>query len=192
MYNRINNKKYIKIIKIPKNTEINISNEFYFIKGPNGSVKQKINKNIEIKKILDEIHINLKEREIKKKEFLKLLPIVNTTNIIIKNSFEGVLNLYTYSLSIKGIGYKAKYEKDTKKLQLHLGFTNVIEMEIKKDIEIEIIDSINIIIKGSSKQEVGQLASDIKNKKPVEIYKGNGIKYKDEIIKLKTPKKKQK
>lgn len=192
MYNRIKEVEYKKIIKIPEGAEIEINNNFYYIKGPKGSIKQKINKNIEIEKIAKELIISIKNKNLKRRDLYKIIPSVNTTGVLIKNFLNGVINHYTYVLNIKGIGYKAKYDTKTSKLQLNLGFSHTIEMEIPRNVEIEIIDSVNILIKGSSKQEIGQLSSEIKNKKPAEIYKGNGIKYKDEIIKLKSPKKKQK
>ena len=98
-----------------------------------------------------------------------------------------IQNYYEKTLTLKGIGYKAEIDKNN--LKLYIGYSNTVNMEIPLGIKIEINSNINIIIKGISKIDVGQFAANIRSKRKPEIYKGNGIKYKNEIIKFKSPKK---
>ena len=72
---------------------------------------------------------------------------------------------------------------------LFLGFSKPVEIKMSNFILVEILDNVNIVLKSVSKELVGKTALEIKNKKKADIYKGNGIRYKDEIIKFKSPKK---
>ena len=98
-----------------------------------------------------------------------------------------MLNFFSRKLKLSGIGYKAKYEDNI--LYLNIGYSHIIKLNIPNDIIINIPDSTSILVQGVSKHKVGQIAFSIKEKRIPEIYKGNGIKYDKEIIKLKSPKK---
>lgn len=183
MYNRI--KETIKeSTLIPENISINIDKTFYTVSGNLGNIKTRINKNIKIEKIENKIFFITESNKKNKKKYRA---IIKTNIAIIKNHFKGVNSLFEKIIIIKGIGYKAEYQKNI--LKLSIGYSHPIEIKINENIKIEIINQTTISIKGISKHEVGQLAYEIKMKKPIDMYKGNGLKYKDELIKLKTPKK---
>lgn len=178
-----------KKLTIPPGVTIKLVDNFYNISGSKGNINYKLHKDLFIKIFSDYLTISFEQKNFKKKEISKMLSLINTNYIILKNHFNGVLNFYTCSLILVGIGYKAKYELNSHIMSLYLGFSHSIEVKIPEEIFIEIIDNVNIIIKGVSKQIVGQTALNIKNKKIVDSYKGNGIRYKDDIVILKTPKK---
>jgi len=99
---------------------------------------------------------------------------------------EGVVNGFSKQLKIVGIGYSAQVKEN--KLIMKLGFSHPVEIEIPKDIEIRVEKNI-ITISGADKQLVGQIAAKIRDTKKPEPYKGKGIRYMREIIKLKPGKK---
>lgn len=181
--------KLIRDINLPKNISIKLIDDSYLINGPKGQIIQKINENLKLEIFENYLSISVKVEDLKKKDQNKFTSILNTTCILFRNNFFGVVNLYTYCLILQGIGFKAKYDSVNRILSLSLGFSHLVNINIPSNIIIDVVDSINIFIKGVSKYEVSQLAANIRNQKIVEIYKGNGIRYRDEQIKLKSPKK---
>ena len=99
---------------------------------------------------------------------------------------QGVTEGYEKKLEVNGVGYRA--QKQGKKLILSLGYSHPVEMEDPEGIET-VLDGQNIIIvKGISKEKVGQHAAEIREKRRPEPYKGKGIKYADEVIRRKVGK----
>jgi len=96
---------------------------------------------------------------------------------------EGVTKGYEKKLEINGVGYRA--QKQGKKLILSLGYSHPVEMEDPEGIESVLEGNNVIIVKGISKEKVGQYAAEIRFKRPPEPYKGKGIKYADEVIRRK-------
>ena len=98
----------------------------------------------------------------------------------------GVTEGYEKKLEVNGVGYRA--QKQGKKLVLSLGYSHPVEMEDPEGLET-VLDGQNIIIvKGVSKEKVGQYAAEIRSKRAPEPYKGKGIKYADEVIRRKVGK----
>lgn len=99
---------------------------------------------------------------------------------LIYNMVRGVVKPFEKVLELKGLGYRARLEE--RKLILELGFSNPIEYELPGDIQAEVKDQTEILIYGANKQLVGQVAADIRSKRPPEPYKGKGVRYKGEEI----------
>ncbi len=173
-----------KTIQIPEYIKIDELINSFKINGITGTIEEKKNKEIQIE--INENRLIIKSI-INKKNYKKKNAIINTTKAIFKNHFNGLKNLFEKTIIIKGIGYKAEYKEHL--LKLFLGFSHLVIIPIPQDIYIEIQSQTVIVIKGISKHKVGQIAHNIKSKKPADIYKGTGMKYKDEILKLKSPKK---
>lgn len=184
MYNRIES-----TLIIPSNINLNFENGCYCFSGTNGKIKHILNKNLSLNQEKNIIKISTNKENLKnnKKDLKKVYSLINTTKALFKNYINGIQNFYEKTLILKGIGYKAELEQNT--LKLYIGYSNTINIKIPENLTIEINSNINIKIKGVSKEEVGQFAANIRSKRKPEIYKGNGIKYKDEIIKFKSPKK---
>lgn len=105
------------------------------------------------------------------------------TRSLINNMVEGVSKGFTKNLDIQGVGFKA--QKQGKKLVLNLGFSHPIEMEEPAGIVIDVPAPNKIIISGADKQLVGETAAKIRSFRTPDAYKGKGIKYDFEVLKLK-------
>ena len=115
----------------------------------------------------------------------KMKALHGLTRTLIHNMVIGVGEGYQKVLEVNGVGYRAA--KQGKKLVLNLGYSHPVEMEDPEGLESS-VDGNKIIIKGISKEKVGQYAADIRDKRRPEPYKGKGIKYADEVIRRKVGK----
>ena len=108
------------------------------------------------------------------------------TRSIIANMVEGVTNGYSKKLEINGVGYRAA--KQGKQLVLNIGYSHTVVIDETDGITFEVPDANTVIVNGTDKQKVGQIASEIRGKRPPEPYLGKGIKYADEHIRRKAGK----
>ena len=165
-------------IEIPSGVEVNINDDnFVTVKGPKGTLERQLPKEVTIEKKDNEIIVT-RPNDLKKMKSLHGL-----TRTLVFNMVDGVTNGYEKKLEINGVGYRA--QKQGKKLVLTLGYSHPVEMEDPEDIESVVEGNNVIIVKGISKEKVGQYAAEIRFKRPPEPYKGKGIKYADEVIKRK-------
>ncbi|MFH1392224.1 MAG: 50S ribosomal protein L6 [bacterium] len=162
-----------KPIEIPENVEVKIDKNFVVIKGSKGELRQEIKADIKIDK----------NQIIVKSDNPALWGLSRT---LIANMVEGVQNGFSKQLEIVGTGYSAQIKDD--KLVMKLGFSHPTELTIPKDIEIKVEKNI-MTISGFDKQLVGQTAAKIRDIKKPEPYKGKGIRYVGEIVKIKPGKK---
>ena len=116
----------------------------------------------------------------------KMKSLHGLTRSLIANMITGVSEGYEKKLEINGVGYRA--QKQGKKLVLSLGYSHPVEMEDPDGIETVLEGQNVIIVKGISKEKVGQYAAEIRAKRAPEPYKGKGIKYSDEVIRRKVGK----
>ena len=105
------------------------------------------------------------------------------TRTLIHNMVIGVTEGFSKTLEINGVGYRAA--KEGQNLVMHLGFSHTITMSENADIQIDVPNPNQIIIKGIDKEKVGQFAAEVRAKRPPEPYKGKGIKYDYEHIRRK-------
>jgi large subunit ribosomal protein L6 len=108
------------------------------------------------------------------------------TRALLANMVEGVTAGYVKTMEIQGVGYKA--EQQGKKLVLNVGFANTISVSIPAGLDVKLDGATKIHISGPSKQLVGQFASDLRRVRKPEPYKGKGIRYLGEVVKLKAGK----
>ena len=114
--------------------------------------------------------------------------IWGTVRANINNMVAGVATGFTRNLEINGVGYRAAMRGN--KLQLNLGFSHPVEMEIPAGLSVKVDNNTKIEITGADKQLLGQFASEIRAKRPPEPFKGKGVKYAEEHIVRKEGKKK--
>ena len=164
-------------IKIPKEAEVKIGDSSIEIKGPKGSLNQEIVQGIKVEENNGNIIVI---RNSDQKEVRSLHGLIRS---LIANMIKGVTEGYQKNLSIEGVGYKAALEGKT--LILNIGYSHPIRYSIPNGIDISIEKQTALTIKGISKQLVGQVAAEIRNYKKPDIYKGKGIRYTGEYIKLK-------
>ena len=105
------------------------------------------------------------------------------TRTLIHNMVIGVTEGFSKTLEINGVGYRAA--KEGQNLVMHLGFSHTVTMSENADIQIDVPNPNQIIIKGIDKEKVGQFAAEVRAKRPPEPYKGKGIKYDYEHIRRK-------
>ena len=149
------------------------------VKGSKGTLVRELPKEMDIK--MENGHVIVtRPNDLKKMKSLHGL-----TRTLIHNMVVGVSEGYTKTLEVNGVGYKAA--KQGKKLVLSLGYSHPVEMEDPEGLETT-VDGNKIIVKGISKEKVGQYAAEIREKRKPEPYKGKGIKYDDEVIRRKVGK----
>lgn len=150
------------------------------VKGAKGTLSQKFNPNM---KITVENGVITVERPDDEKQNRALHGL---TRSIIANMVEGVTNGYSKKLEINGVGYRAA--KQGKQLVLNIGYSHTVVVDETDGITFEVPDANTVIVNGPDKQKVGQVASEIRGKRPPEPYLGKGIKYSDEHIRRKAGK----
>lgn len=114
--------------------------------------------------------------------------LAGTTRANVANAVTGVVDGFKKTLQLIGVGYRALVQG--KKLNLTLGFSHPVVYDIPEGITITAPSATEIIVEGSDKRLVGQVAAEIRRYRPPEPYKGKGVRYSDEVIKLKETKKK--
>ena len=150
------------------------------VKGKLGELSEKIRPSITVKVEGNEVLVT---RENDEKECRALHGLSRT---LINNMVIGVTEGYSKKLEIIGVGYRA--QKQGNKLVLNLGYSHTIEFVEENGITFEAPDQTTVIVKGISKQSVGQIAAQIREKRPPEPYLGKGIKYSGEFIRRKAGK----
>ena len=111
-----------------------------------------------------------------------------TTRAHIANMVQGVSEGFTKNLEINGVGYRAAMQGN--KLQLNLGFSHPVEMQIPEGLQVSVDGNTKIAVSGADKELIGLFAAEIRAKRPPEPFKGKGVKYADEYIVRKEGKKK--
>ncbi|PWM69918.1 MAG: 50S ribosomal protein L6 [Clostridiales bacterium] len=150
------------------------------VKGPKGTLAQQFNPDM---KITVENGVLTVERPSEEKEHKALHGL---TRAIIANMVEGVTNGFSKKLEINGVGYRAA--KQGKQLVLNIGYSHQVIVDEQEGITFEVPDANTVIVTGADKQKVGQIAAEIRSKRPPEPYLGKGIKYSDERIRRKAGK----
>ena len=166
-----------KPITIPAGVEVKVNGNEVTVKGPKGELKNTFNADMAIAMEGNEIIVT---RPSDDKEHRSLHGLTRT---LIANMVEGVANGYSKTLEVNGVGYRV--QKQGKNLVMNLGFSHQVIVEEVPGITIEVPGPNQIIISGADKQQVGQFAAEVREKRPPEPYKGKGIKYADEHIRRK-------
>lgn len=165
-------------IAIPKGVDIKVdNNNVVTVKGQKGTLTKEFHKDMIIKVEGDKIVVQRPSEEKIHKSLHGL------TRTLINNMVEGVTKGFEKALEINGVGYRA--QKQGKKLILTLGYSHPVEMEEPAGITVEVPTPNKLVVKGIDKQAVGEFAAKIRSKREPEVYKGKGIKYENEVIKLK-------
>jgi len=173
-----------KPITIPKDTKVKVETGKIVMTGPKGSKELTINDKIFTATISENNNLNLKQ---KKKEY-NSSPLWGTTRSIINSALIGVSTGHEKILELSGVGFRANLKGNI--LNLQIGFSHDVSYKIPEGIKILVEKSTLIKISGIEKQLVGKVSSEIKKLKPVEPYKGKGIKERGQYVLRKEGKKK--
>ena len=167
---------------LPDDVSVDVAGILVTAKGKLGELSTKITDDIEVRQENNLIWIKPRNntRDARK--------MWGTSRSLISNIVVGVSEGFTRRLEINGVGYRAQVQGN--KLNMQLGFSEDINYHIPDGINIKCPDQTHIEVNGRDKQQVGQVAAEIRAHRPPEPYKGKGIKYDDEYILRKEGKKK--
>lgn len=167
-------------IEIPQGVEITIQEGKVSVKGPLGVESVNICEGITVAKEDNKIVVTRASDDRKQ----RALHGLNRT--LINNAVHGVKSGFEKKLEIQGVGYRVA--KDGKNLNLQLGYSHPVKVEAPEGIEFVVEGTNKITVKGANKQLVGDVAAEIRGKRPPEVYKGKGIRYEGEYIRRKAGK----
>lgn len=167
-----------KPIEVPADVTVTIGkNNDVTVKGPKGELTRTFNADI---KIEQEEKVVTLTRPSESKDHRT---IHGTTRALLANMVEGVSKGFERSLELVGVGYRASLQGE--KLVLNVGFSHPVEFTPEEGLVVEVPTNTKIIIKGINKERVGALASNIRQVRPPEPYKGKGIRYEGEVVRRK-------
>jgi len=169
-------------ITIPKGVDINIAGQAVTVKGGKGSLALDVHPAVQVLKD-DNVLTFSANKAMENSDAL-----AGTTRALLNNMVTGVSQGFEKKLQLVGVGYRAQAQG--KVLNLTLGFSHPVAFSVPDGITIETPSQTEIVVRGSDKQQVGQVAANIRAYRPPEPYKGKGIKYSDEQIVRKEAKKK--
>lgn len=169
-------------VQLPKGVEFRQDGNVVTLKGGKGELSLVLNSEVELKQ--DDNVLSLAPRSGSR----FATAVAGTMRSIIANMAQGVSEGFERKLELVGVGYRAQAQG--KKLSLSLGFSHPVEYTVPDAITVETPSQTEIVIKGADKQQVGQVASEIRRFRPPEPYKGKGVRYAGERVSLKEAKKK--
>lgn len=166
-----------KPIAIPAGVEVKIDGQTVTVKGPKGTLTKSFHPNMEIKVEGAEIKVNRPNDDQLNRSLHGL------TRTLVSNMVEGVSKGYSKELDVIGVGYRV--QKQGKELVMNLGYSHKVIMPEVPGISIDCPTANKIVISGPDKQQVGQFAAEVREKRPPEPYKGKGIRYTGEYVRKK-------
>src|SRR4051794_18740682 len=161
-------------IAVPDGVQIDIEPERVSVKGPKGELAERVSREIEVKQENGEILVTRPTDRAQHRALHGL------TRSLIANMVEGVTTGFTKRLEIQGVGYRAVLKGAD--LELALGYSHAVPIKAPQGIEFEVPQPTRIVVKGNSKQQVGEVAAVIRKQRPPEPYKGKGIRYEGEYV----------
>ncbi len=168
-------------VKLPAGVECSLVDDKVMIKGGKGHMQHRLHTLVSVLQDGDCLKTVAKDNS-------KLAnALAGTTRALLQNIVTGVTVGHERKLVVNGVGYRAEVKGDV--LDLFLGFSHPARYAIPEDIAISTPSQSEIVVQGSDKQQVGQVAADIRALRPPEPYKGKGVRYEDEQILRKEAKK---
>lgn len=166
-----------RILQIPTGVEVKVTNGLVAVKGPKGELHEKIVREIAVVVENNTVKVGLANENQHSAKALWGL-----SNALIANMIQGVTEGYQKKLEMEGVGYKAVVEG--KELVLSVGFSHPVKLPIPEGVSVE-VEKGTLTIGGIKKADVGQFAAKIRKTRPVEPYKGKGIRYQGEVVRRK-------
>ena len=163
-----------KPIPVPSDVTVTIEPELVSVKGPKGELSERVSRDITV---AQDGEVLVVTRPTDRGEHRALHGL---TRSLVANMVEGVTNGFEKSLEIQGVGYRAALKG--RDLELALGYSHPVSMPAPDGIEFEVPQPTRVIVRGISKQAVGEVAAKIRKQRPPEPYKGKGIRYEGEYV----------
>src|SRR5947209_5837215 len=161
-------------IAVPAGVTISIEPERVTVNGPRGELSERIPRDIEVEQTDSEIRVT---RPTDRGEHRALHGL---TRSLIANMVQGVTGGFEKRLEIQGVGYRAQLKG--RDLELALGYSHPVSIKAPEGIDFEVPQPTRIVVKGASKQQVGEIAAIIRKQRKPEPYKGKGIRYEGEYV----------
>jgi large subunit ribosomal protein L6 len=169
-------------VAVPSGVEVAVSGAEVSVKGPLGTLKQPLSPHLRVKREANQVLVEAGD------ESIQADAMSGTLRALLANMVQGVSKGFERKLTLVGVGYRAQAQGD--KLNLSLGFSHPVVHQMPKGVKVETPTQTEILIKGIDKQQVGQVAAEVRAYRPPEPYKGKGVRYADEVVILKETKKK--
>ena len=167
-------------IEIPQGVEVTIEGQLITAKGPLGTESVTVREEIIVKKEDNKVVLTRANEERKTRALHGL------SRTLVANAINGVKTAFEKKLELQGVGYRANLQGTT--LNLQLGYSHPVNVEPPKGITIVVEANTKITVSGSNKQAVGDVAAEIRSKRPPEVYKGKGVRYEGEVVRRKAGK----
>jgi len=167
---------------IPDKVDVTLSASEISVKGPLGTLSHRLTQNVMVQRVENRLEFKVNDHS------HQANAMSGTLRALVSNMVTGVSKGFEKKLSLVGVGYRAQAQGD--KLNLTLGFSHPVVHQLPKGVKAETPTQTEIIIKGADRQQVGQVAADIRAYRSPEPYKGKGVRYLGEQIVLKETKKK--
>ncbi len=167
---------------VPDKVEVTVNHDGISVKGPLGTLSQKLSQRVKIERVEDRLEFKVNDNS------RQANALSGTVRAIVANMVSGVTKGFEKKLMLVGVGYRAQAQGD--KLNLTLGFSHPVVYPLPQGVKAETPTQTEILIKGTDKQLVGQVAAEVRRYRSPEPYKGKGVRYSDERIVLKETKKK--
>jgi len=165
---------------LPQGVEVKVEPDRVVVKGPKGELAEPLHPDITVEQQDGQIVVKRPTDEDRHRALHGL------TRTLIANMVRGVTEGYAKTLEIEGVGYRAQMKG--KQLELALGFSHPVTVDPPEGIEFEVPAPNRVVVKGISKQLVGEVAARIRKRRPPEPYKGKGIRYEGEQVERKVGK----
>ncbi|MBD8515250.1 50S ribosomal protein L6 [Photobacterium sp. WH77] len=169
-------------VVVPAGVEVKLNGQEITVKGGKGELVRVINEAVELTQ--EENTIKFGPRD----GFNDAWAQAGTARALVNNMVVGVTEGFTKKLILKGVGYRAAIKGNA--VGLTLGFSHPVEHELPAGIKAECPTQTEIVLTGTDKQLIGQVAADIRAYRSPEPYKGKGVRYADEVVRIKEAKKK--
>jgi large subunit ribosomal protein L6 len=161
-------------IQVPSGVEVTIEPELVRVNGPKGALSERIPRDINVAQEEDRLLVT---RPTDRNEHRSLHGLVRT---LVANMVIGVTDGYEKRLEIQGVGYRAQMRG--RDLELAIGYSHTVSVVAPEGIEFEVPQPTRVVVRGISKQQVGETAAYIRKQRPPEPYKGKGIRYEGEYV----------
>ncbi|MBI5658592.1 MAG: 50S ribosomal protein L6 [Nitrosomonadales bacterium] len=169
-------------IVLPAGVEVTLAANEISVKGPMGTLKQTLSRDVTVHREGAQVQCKAGNGS------MQANAMSGTTRALIAGMVMGVSKGYERKLALVGVGYRAQAAGDT--LNLTLGFSHPVAYKMPAGVTVATPTQTDIVLKGANKQQVGQVAAEIRAFREPEPYKGKGVRYSDEVVILKETKKK--
>ena len=169
-------------VAVDKGVDVQVAANEITVKGPLGTLRQSKAENVNVTVANGEVSFAAGD------ESREARAMSGTMRALVAGMVQGVSKGFERRLALVGVGYRAQAQGD--KLNLSLGFSHPVVHQMPAGVKCETPTQTEIVIKGSDKQKVGQVAAEVRGYKPPEPYKGKGVRYVGEMVIIKETKKK--